>query len=919
MVEPLLLVSTLDGLIYAIGQKSGIIRWTLRDEPLVRHPIRANDSDEVAPESLLLTDPKDGSLYLLSRAVSPESGDKDQEALKKLPFTIKEVVSVSPCRSSDGLLYMGRKVDSWLMIHSKTGEKIDVLDTESPTCRRSSDPQINQRIPSIFLTKSVYQLSIFDSKTRAKKWNITMVDYSSTASPSASKAPYHLMHLTSSTSGKILTIDLESDEDGPKILWTKELSSPIVAMYEIDDSGSMETRKVPFTTIGDDSEKLAGKSVPSLYVGESSSSKQMYALSAIVSFETRLLSSKKRKLSLPLIEGPGPGSQVPHSGHASQRPHLVDCLLFGFYEYPEVSQVDLSAVLPIGHRVQNLIESKPQDMVRPGHLPPTDGQDDNPDVFSLMSLSLVLNLGTIASALLIVVAYLRKRLSYHSDAIIRLGKISYDATAIIGRGSAGTCVYKGLFEGSAAVAVKRIVNEHCVLAQREIDLLRSLQHPNVVRYYSTESDQSFRYIAIELAELTLADFMNQRDNFPDFEITDLDIFRDSCKGLSHLHSVSVIHRDIKPQNILISSPANGQRKALLSDLGVGKTLTVEQSVSEFMSSTRGLKGTEGWIAPEVLRSRTEKGSLKDFKYSKQMDIFSMGCLAYYVFSGGCHPFGEPLERQSNILHDRSDFSDLSDEDEVGRLSLIRCMIAHNPIERPSIDTVLQYPIFWSRSKQLQFLQDVSDRIEKEAEGSDLMAKLEKEKWDVIRGDWKHCLPDEIQAELNRHRSYPSKSLVALLRAIRNKKHHYRELSPEAQAILGDVPDQFMEYFDMKYPRLLFHCYIAMQDLRFESMFKEYYDQESAWDFVFPRIPVTGTKYFLFNSPTKSRPRGRKRCSRTSTNDRKITSKENCTPQEIDFENMRFGPNGGMDLFPGYAGGDPLANWKSCVRPPTAFK
>jgi serine/threonine-protein kinase/endoribonuclease IRE1 len=924
VVEPLLLVSTLDGLIYAIGQRSGSIKWTLRDEPLVRHPTRENVSDDEISESLLLTDPKDGSLYLLSRPAEPGSQESEQEALKKMPFTMKEVVSISPCHSSDGLLYMGRKVDSWLMIHSKTGQKVDVLDTESSTCKRESASKISPNEPAIFLTKSMYQLSIYDAKTRIKKWNITLVDYSSSASMHASKSPYPLLHLTSSTSGKILTIDLNSDQKTPQILWSQDLASPIVAIYEFDENGVTETRKVPFTTIGDDSDKMASESVPSLYVGESTSSKQLYALSAVVPFETRLLSSKKRRLSLPLIEGPDSSHIRVTPQSSDRRSQLLDFLMFGFYEYPDVSKVVLSATRPIGHRHHNLLESKPGNLIESSSrwpvLSASDDQQVNEDVVNLISLSLVLNICVISSTMIIVGSYLTRR--YYSQSpkdVVQVGKISFHTTAIIGRGSAGTCVYKGLFEGTAAIAVKRVVNEHCVLAQREIDLLRSLQHPNVVRYYSTESDRSFKYIAIELAELTLADYMEQRDSYPDVLICEVDVFRDACMGLSHLHSVNVIHRDIKPQNILITGPRLGQRKALISDFGVGKTLSFEQSVSEFLSTTKGVKGTEGWIAPEVLRSKLNHE--KEFKYSKQMDIFSLGCLAYYVFTGGTHPFGDPLERQSNILHDRSDLSDLSDEEHVTKSSLIRCMISHDPGERPSIGTILLHPIFWSRCKQLQFLQDVSDRIEKETEKSEVMVALETGKWDVIRGDWKRCLSDEIQAELNRHRWYPSNSVAALLRAIRNKKHHYRELSDDVQAILGSVPDQFMQYFDQKYPRLICHCYIALQSLRFESMFKEYYDQESAWDFTFPRLAPTGIKYFLQNSPSKPRPRSKKsRPGRNQNIDH--MSSENFKPQEIDFENIQFKPNAGLSLFPEVSGDgplSPLANWKSCVRPASTNK
>ncbi|VDM98176.1 unnamed protein product [Thelazia callipaeda] len=62
--------------------------------------------------------------------------------------------------------------------------------------------------------------------------------------------------------------------------------------------------------------------------------------------------------------------------------------------------------------------------------------------------------------------------------------------------------------------------------------------------------------------------------------------------------------------------------------------------------------------------------------------------------------------------------------------------------------------------------------------------------------------------------------------MRNKKHHYRELSVELQEVLGRVPDQFVSYFTEKFPRLLQHTYTAMIYCATEPAFSEYYSEES---------------------------------------------------------------------------------------------
>lgn len=113
---------------------------------------------------IFLPDPRDGSLYLFGR---------ESEALKKLPFTIPQLVASSPCRSSDGILYTGRKIDTWFSIDPMTGEKEQLLSfyKVKDTC-----PLEMQNI--IFVGRTEYNIIMVDSKRKDRKWNVTFYDYS---------------------------------------------------------------------------------------------------------------------------------------------------------------------------------------------------------------------------------------------------------------------------------------------------------------------------------------------------------------------------------------------------------------------------------------------------------------------------------------------------------------------------------------------------------------------------------------------------------------------------------------------------------------------------------------------------------------------------------------------------------------------
>ena len=205
-----------------------------------------------------------------------------------------------------------------------------------------------------------------------------------------------------------------------------------------------------------------------------------------------------------------------------------------------------------------------------------------------------------------------------------------------------------------------------------------------------------------------------------------------------------------------------------------------------------------------------------------VDIFSAGCVFYYVLTKGKHPFGDTLHRQANILSGEYDLNQI--EDNLLAVMLIKQMIDFDPFNRPTASAILQYPIFWSKAKILSFFQDVSDRIEKEDVDNVVLKKLENNGLSVVKQDWRFQIDSEVATSLRKFRNYQGNRVRDLIRALRNKKHHYRELSEQVQKHLGDIPDSFVVYWTSRFPLLLIHTWLTMQCIKYEPVFSCYYDK-----------------------------------------------------------------------------------------------
>ena len=281
------------------------------------------------------------------------------------------------------------------------------------------------------------------------------------------------------------------------------------------------------------------------------------------------------------------------------------------------------------------------------------------------------------------------------------------------------------------------------------------------------------------------------------------LVRDIVSGLEHLHSKRVIHRDLKPHNVLVS--ATGRAK--LSDMGIARRLQVDASSFDATTAAQAA-GTQGWRAPELLSEAPAHGA----RLTRAVDVFSLGCVIYYVLTGGGHPFGSRLSRDANIVGGKLDLSALAHMPEA--VHLLKQLLAADPRMRPPAASVLRHPLLWSAPEQLAFLCAVSDHIDGLKAGSPEQARLERALERAAapalahaEGGWAGAVDAGLLADAERWRRYNHGSARDLLRFVRNRVHHFDELAPELQRALGGSPGEgVLRYFKARFPTLVLDVY-----------------------------------------------------------------------------------------------------------------
>ncbi|MDO5552211.1 MAG: serine/threonine-protein kinase [Planctomycetia bacterium] len=203
---------------------------------------------------------------------------------------------------------------------------------------------------------------------------------------------------------------------------------------------------------------------------------------------------------------------------------------------------------------------------------------------------------------------------------------------------------------------------------REVEICRGLVHPNVVQFYDNSEDGNVHYAVYEYINGGDLRRLIARHERLD-PILAIAIVREVAKGLHYLHSQGIVHRDIKPGNILLSRSG----KVKLIDLGLAVPLprtpdgrpsslykrftqwendwfrenraveSVPGDASEPGNRKRRVAGTPDYISPDQIRSPHEPNAL--------WDIYSLGCTFYFMVTGIVpFPAGTPLQKMQAQLY-----------------------------------------------------------------------------------------------------------------------------------------------------------------------------------------------------------------------------------------------------------------------------
>ena len=205
-----------------------------------------------------------------------------------------------------------------------------------------------------------------------------------------------------------------------------------------------------------------------------------------------------------------------------------------------------------------------------------------------------------------------------------LGK--YEILEEIGRGGMGV-VYKAkdvriermvaikelLINPSLAKAAEEIIARF----HREAQTAGSLQHPNIVTIHDFGEDSGSHYIAMEFIEgKNLKEYMEEGHSFSDEQL--VEILIQTCEGLQHAHERKIVHRDIKPDNISITSKGDVK----ITDFGIARMSTNNPMMNMTQDGT--MLGTLGYISPEQLQDSR--------RVDHRADIFSLGAMMYELYT-----------------------------------------------------------------------------------------------------------------------------------------------------------------------------------------------------------------------------------------------------------------------------------------------
>eukprot|EP01118_Nematostelium_gracile_P013043 TRINITY_DN4871_c0_g1_i1.p1 TRINITY_DN4871_c0_g1~~TRINITY_DN4871_c0_g1_i1.p1 ORF type:complete len:513 (-),score=103.21 TRINITY_DN4871_c0_g1_i1:1072-2610(-) len=247
--------------------------------------------------------------------------------------------------------------------------------------------------------------------------------------------------------------------------------------------------------------------------------------------------------------------------------------------------------------------------------------------------------------------------------------------------------------------------------EREINILKSIQHKNIISIVEICSSEKYLYIVLELATGgELFERIVSKGSHSEEETRF--IFKQILEGVDYLHKNGIAHRDLKPENILLESPKSLNIK--ITDFGLARIV----GEREMMTT---LCGTPQYVAPEIIIASSRRNQNSDNKtgYGIQVDSWSLGAILYVLLSGK-PPFDDEDGNGVSLFEQieggmykfpAEDWGHVSDQAK----QLVSALLTVDPIERMSVSAALEHP--WithsgNKLRQQSVLNTVKSNLQK---------------------------------------------------------------------------------------------------------------------------------------------------------------------------------------------------------------
>ncbi|XP_063691755.1 serine/threonine-protein kinase Nek1-like isoform X4 [Bolinopsis microptera] len=268
----------------------------------------------------------------------------------------------------------------------------------------------------------------------------------------------------------------------------------------------------------------------------------------------------------------------------------------------------------------------------------------------------------------------------------------YTVIRHIGEGSFGKALLvKSKRDGKKYVikqiGISKMTQKEKDEARKEVSVLAKMNHPNIVSYQDSFEEKGSLSIVMDYCEGgDMFNTINQQKGQLFSEEQILDWFAQTCLAIKHVHDRKILHRDIKSQNIFLTS-VDGKLTIKLGDFGISRVL---RNTAEL---ARTCIGTPYYLSPEICENRP---------YNNKSDVWALGCVLYELATLK-HAFEAGNMKNLVMKIVRGNYPPVSTRYSRNLRGLISKLFERAPSARPSINAILRMPFIFERVKK--FLPD----------------------------------------------------------------------------------------------------------------------------------------------------------------------------------------------------------------------